>query len=76
MTLAKRFAVTERHRIVLRGEAYNLSNSVNFGTPGFSLLTPASLGRISTTVRGITGAPLGEPTGGPRVVQLALRWEF
>jgi hypothetical protein len=62
--------------VVLRGEAYNLFNSVNFANPGFSLVTPASLGRVSSTVRGITGAPLGEPTGGPRVVQLALRWEF
>jgi len=30
LALVKRFAVTERHRVVLCGEAYNLFNSVNF----------------------------------------------
>jgi hypothetical protein len=76
VSLAKNFPVTERHRVLVRAEAYNLLNNVNFANPDFNLVTPASFGRISSTVRGITGAPLGEPSGGPRVVQLAVRWEF
>ncbi|HET8548835.1 MAG TPA: TonB-dependent receptor, partial [Bryobacteraceae bacterium] len=76
VSLVKNFVLTERHRIVLRGEAYNLLNNVNFANPEANLSTRATLGRISSTVRGITGAPLGEPSGGPRIIQLALRWAF
>jgi hypothetical protein len=76
LSLVKSFRLAKRHSLVLRGEAYNVFNHVNFANPDANLATPATLGRISSTVRGITGAPLGEPSGGPRIVQVALRWEF
>jgi len=76
LSLAKRFRITEQQSLLLRAEAYNLFNNVNFANPNANLSTPAALGKISSTVRGQPGAPLGEPFGGPRVLQLAARWEF
>jgi Carboxypeptidase regulatory-like domain/TonB dependent receptor len=76
LSLSKRFTITERHAVLFRAEAYNLFNNVNFGSPTANLATPATLGKISSTVQGQPGAPLGEPFGGPRVLQLAARWQF
>jgi len=76
-SLIKRFRITDRHAIHFRGEAYNLLNNVNFANPSADLSTPATLGKISSVVRSQQpGGPLGETFGGPRVVQLAARWEF
>jgi hypothetical protein len=76
LSLSKRFTIAERHAILFRAEAYNLFNNVNFANPGANLSAPASFGRIITTVQGQPGGPLGEPFGGPRVLQLAARWQF
>ncbi|HEV2689875.1 MAG TPA: TonB-dependent receptor, partial [Bryobacteraceae bacterium] len=63
-SLVKKFKLTERHSILFRAEAYNLINNVNFGTPGLSLATPASFGKISGVV------------SNARILQGALRYEF
>ena len=76
LSLSKRFTITERHGVLFRAEAYNFFNNVNFANPSANLATPASLGKISSTVQGQPGAPLGEPFGGPRVLQIAARWMF
>jgi hypothetical protein len=76
LSLSKRFTIGERHAVLFRAEAYNIFNNVNFGNPSANLNTPASFGMISSTVQGQPGAPLGEPFGGPRVLQLAARWMF
>jgi hypothetical protein len=76
LSLSKRFHITEKLSVQFRAEAYNLFNNVNFGNPGANLVPVAALGKISSTVRGQPGAPLGEPFGGPRVLQLALRVQF
>ena len=60
--LVRTFALTESHRIRLRGEAFNAFNRVNLDNPNGNLLAPA-VGRI-------TGA------GSPRVFQVAIRYEF
>jgi hypothetical protein len=60
--LVKTFAITERHRIRFRAEAFNAFNRVNLDNPVGNLLAP--------NVARITGA------GAPRVFQLALRYEF
>lgn len=39
-SIIKFFRVNERHRAELRGEAFNLTNTPNFGQPGRSLRTP------------------------------------
>lgn len=64
MSLAKRFRITERHAIRFRAEAYNLLNNPNFGGLGTSLVTPASFGKLSSTVNAA------------RIMQLALRYDF
>jgi hypothetical protein len=48
---------------VFRAEVYNTLNRTNFNAPSASLLTPQSLGRISSTLSS-------------RIWQLALRYEF
>ena len=65
-SIVKRFKMpyAEKHSIAFRGELYNLLNNTNFATPGTSLATPQSLGRISNTL------------GNPRIMQAALRYEF
>jgi hypothetical protein len=64
MSLMKRFRITEQHRVSFRAEAYTLLNNTNFGGLGASLVTPASLGKLSGTV------------GNARIMQLALRYDF
>ncbi|HWB84327.1 MAG TPA: TonB-dependent receptor [Bryobacteraceae bacterium] len=76
LSLSKRFPLTERHTILFRAEAYNQFNNVNFANPGANLAMPTALGKITSTVQGQPGAPLGEPFGGARVLQLVARWEF
>ena len=64
LSLVKRFAITERHQVNFRWEFYNLFNNVNFGGLGTNLATPTNLGRLSSQI------------GTPRIMQLALRYDF
>jgi hypothetical protein len=64
LALIKKFDIHDQHVITFRAEAYNLFNNVNFGTPNLNLSTPATFGKISTTV------------GNPRFLQIALRYDF
>jgi len=63
-SLIKRFRIYEMHAITFRTELYNMVNKANFALPGVNLQTPQTFGRISG---------LG---GSPRVVMLALRYDF
>ena len=54
----------EGHRIQVRAEAFNAFNTVNWGDPTRTLANPGNFGQITST------------NGGPRVIQLALRYEF
>ena len=49
MTLSKYFPITERGRIELRGEAFNLFNRPQLGTPNMSFGSP-TFGRITSTI--------------------------
>jgi hypothetical protein len=62
MGLFKNFPIVEGHRVQFRAEAFNLFNRVNLGNPN-SNRNAAAFGRI-------TGA------GSPRVIQLALKYQF
>ncbi len=53
----------EGHRIMVRGEAFNAFNHVNFNTPNLSLATPSTFGELTKTADA-------------RVMQFALRYEF
>jgi hypothetical protein len=71
MALSKSFTLPrENMRISFRAEAFNVFNNVEFGyssnTSGLSLANPTTFGEITSYA---TGA-------GPRVMQLALRFEF
>jgi hypothetical protein len=76
LSFGKRARVQERMALALRVEAFNVFNYVNFANPSPSLSVPGSFGKISQTVQGAPGLPLGEPFGGPRVLQLVARLEF
>ncbi len=76
LSLVKRFRLAERHSIAFRAEFYNLFNNPNFGLPDSNLANTASFGRISTIGIGGVSAPAGGTSGGPRIVQLVLRYEF
>ena len=64
MSLIKRFAITERHKLEFRAEATNLTNSVSFGYPTTSLAS-STFGRIKDDV--VTGS---------RKIQMALKYNF
>ena len=61
--LHKAFAVTERMKMELRGEAFNVFNNVNFNNPTVTS-TSASFGVVSST-----RVP-------PRILQIAARFSF
>jgi hypothetical protein len=74
LAISKAFRLPkEGYRLQLRGEAYNLLNHENFGNPlvtttttGVSIASPTTFGEITSTATGTA----------PRVLQLALRFEF
>lgn len=62
--LAKRFFLPfEGHSLQFRLEAFNAFNTVNFFNPSLSLTSPATFGQFQSAMT-------------PRVVQVALRYEF
>jgi hypothetical protein len=63
-SLVKRFVIKERKALTFRAEAYNLINHPDFANPSVSLATPATFGKITTLVNN------------PRIVQMALRFDF
>ena len=58
MSLVKRFAITEKHALVFRAEAYNLINNVNFANPGFGKAAVALEGDALVLELQATGAKL------------------
>jgi hypothetical protein len=70
LSLVKRFRVTETKSVVLRAEAYNLLNTVNFNPPSVNLQTPQTFGIISSTPTGASNQ------SGARILQGALRFDF
>ncbi len=56
LTLSKKFAVTERFNIEIRGEAYNITNHANFANPGNIRLNTGL-----PTAPGATGIQPGTP---------------
>lgn len=64
LALTRHIRLRESRALVVRGEVYNLFNRANFGLPGANLVQPADFGRITSTY------------GTPRILQIALRFEF
>jgi hypothetical protein len=63
MALSRAFRITERQRLEIRGEAFNLPNHVRPGNPGSTLSTLSTFGLISTS-------------GDPRIMQFAAKYYF
>ncbi len=63
-SLVKRFVIKERKALTFRVEAYNILNHANFGNPSVTLTTPQTFGKITNVV------------SAPRIVQMALRFDF
>lgn len=76
MSLRRQFKLTERTNIQFRADAFNLFNHPNFANPT-GILTSATFGRstqmLGTALGGLS--PLYQ-IGGPRSIQLALKFQF
>lgn len=75
VAFSKFFHITERQRVQVRAEAFNLFNNVNFSNPSssnLSIYSPTTFGEITSQV----GTSNTTSTGGPRVFQFALRYQF
>jgi len=71
VALAKDTGLTERLRLVLRVDVFNLFNRAQYGNPTANISAPATFGRILTTVNtDATG------TGTPRQFQFTARLRF
>ena len=64
LSLVKRFRIKERQAINFRWESYNLFNHPTFGGLSTNLTTPATFGKFSGLI------------GNPRIMQVALRYDF
>jgi hypothetical protein len=82
LALQRRFRVTERVGLLVRGEVFHLFNHPNFGSPNGDLSSPL-FGRSTQTLASSLGTggangglnPLYQ-VGGPRSIQLVLKLEF
>lgn len=87
-SLSKAVYSTDRLRLVLRGEAFNLTNHANFAGVDTLLTNAATFGVASTTYANVYGGGIGYngavngslnsafATGGQRSIQLSLRLSF
>ncbi|MGO9255599.1 MAG: carboxypeptidase regulatory-like domain-containing protein [Bryobacteraceae bacterium] len=65
LSMVKRFEIVERKYITFRAEAYNLANNVDFANPAVNFGgTALAFAKISSVVNN------------PRIVQMALRFDF
>ena len=83
LALRRQFNLTEKWKLQLRAEFFNIFNHPNFGDPSGNLSAPATFGRSTTMFGrslgsgGLNGgfSPLYQ-IGGPRSIQLALKLQF
>jgi len=80
MSLSRQFRITEGQRIEVRGEAFNLTNSLRLGNPGgttTSSMSSNTFGSISADATPPVGVGGGSSTNAPaRVMQFALKYIF
>jgi hypothetical protein len=69
-SVAKTTAITERLKLEIRGDAFNLFNHAEFANPSTDI-TSTRFGRITTT--GDPGPPIDHKE---RIIQLAARFTF
>jgi hypothetical protein len=71
-SIFRRIDLTERYRLELRAEAFNLTNTPQFANPNTSM-TSSSFGYITSTIGSGTGV---NGTGGGRAAQLSAKVTF
>jgi len=86
--ISRQFQIREQQRIEIRAEAFNVTNSFRPGLPGTNFGSPNTFGRIlcsaanTTAQNNGTGCaapgqpPAGPTSGGPRIMQFALKYVF
>ena len=86
--ISRQFQIREQQRIEIRAEAFNVTNSFRPGLPGTNFGSPNTFGRIlcsaanTTAQNNGTGCaapgqpPAGPTSGGPRILQFALKYVF
>jgi carboxypeptidase family protein len=70
--VSRQFQIREGQRLEIRAEAFNVTNSVRFASPGLSLANTATFGKVTGSAGGVNG----NTGGGPRVMQFALKYMF
>jgi len=71
MGLSKIVNITERYKLQLRGEFFNIFNQVNFANPNTAVNNATTFGKITTT----DGSSNGNQ-GDPRIIQFGLKFAF
>ena len=75
LSIIKGWKLTERLSTQFRAEIYNVINSTEYNAPQTSLNSPSSLGEsLATPDVGNNSPVIG--TGGPRKIQLGLKFLF
>ena len=82
--ISRQFQIREQQRIEIRAEAFNVTNSFRPGLPGTNLGSPNTFGRIlcsaanNSTQNNGNGCQtgMGPTSGGPRIMQFALKYVF
>jgi hypothetical protein len=71
LALSRMFVITERHRVEIRGEAFNVQNRVNFNNP-------ATITYPNGPTAAMTANTFGKITSdaGPRIMQFAVKYVF
>jgi len=71
-SISRRISLTERYRLDVRGEAFNLTNTPQFSNPSTNM-TASTFGAVTGTIGSGTGV---NGTGGGRAVQVSVKIVF
>ena len=71
-SISRRIDLTERYRLDVRAEAFNLTNTAQFSNPNTSM-TSTNFSYVTATIGSGTGV---NGTGGGRAVQLGVKLTF
>jgi len=74
MALAKTTSITERLKLELRADVFNIFNHAEFGNPSTNITSPQFFGRVTTT--GDPGTAVIPVDPKERIIQLAARFTF
>jgi hypothetical protein len=72
LSIGKTLSMPRGGRLSISADFFNVMNTVLFGNPTLSILTPASFGVVTRQ----SGNPLTQDFSGSRSAQLGLRYEF